>query len=583
LVAEIPAELRLGRAGHAFDHLGGIGEQADAAAASGATIIYTGGLGEAGYSGLPPQAEFAKLLNAGRDYSYRSKKQGIELSIGYLCATSIVKLDTFDKNWTKDFRDQFKTRPAEWRQQDRRGHPLASWYGGDYAPACMNNPDWRAYERAMVRYQLETGHDGVFFDNPTVHPQGCYCWSCMNGFAAQLEAAGIPVPSPSSVTDVEQVEAIRRLADAHPQEFLKFRGATARDFLADMREFARSVNPRALVTCNNSLNSPDVLFSQARTYGYNIFEMSKAEDFVVVEDMVSQPRTEPDGRVIEYGPTYKQLQAISHSKPIVAVTIAGGDYHTPANLMRLAMAEAAANDASYLSWPTWPEAERTKMIAAVRPQADFLRRNEAILNDTPLRADVLLFLPFRRWVENETCAASNIAAALTKANVQYRVICEDDLNALAKEEVHTTLVIESRSVLTPEEQASIAALEKQGVLDVVTADGANWLDDFIHSTHIQGSPLVRAVVHEQPHRTIVHLYNLNIQRLTSFEDKVTPAIDVGLSVRVPLKPEKVSIQTADPSGTSGQLTAIISQQGDDIIVSTTVPRLEISAIVTIEQ
>ena len=48
---------------------------------------------------------------------------------------------------------------------------------------------------------------------------------------------------------------------------------------------ARTINPHTLVTCNNSLNSPGVLYSQCRTYGYNIFEMSKAEDYVVVEDM----------------------------------------------------------------------------------------------------------------------------------------------------------------------------------------------------------------------------------------------------------------------------------------------------------
>ena len=161
--AEVPAELRVGRAGHAFDHLGGIGGQAEAAAESGATILYTGGLGEAGYGGIPPATEFKKLLASARDYSDGAKKRGIELTIGYLCATSIVKLDSFDKNWTPEFRSQFRTPPAEWRQEDRQGRPLASWYGGDYSPACMNNPDWREYERAMVRFQLETGHDGDFF------------------------------------------------------------------------------------------------------------------------------------------------------------------------------------------------------------------------------------------------------------------------------------------------------------------------------------------------------------------------------------------------------------------------------------
>ena len=104
--------------------------QADAAAASGATIIYTGGLGEAGYLGLPPQSQLDQLCRNEGAYIHRAKSAGIELAIGYLCATSIVDLKTFDKNWTPEFRSQFKTPPAEWRQQDRHGKPLPSWYGG---------------------------------------------------------------------------------------------------------------------------------------------------------------------------------------------------------------------------------------------------------------------------------------------------------------------------------------------------------------------------------------------------------------------------------------------------------------------
>ena len=45
-------ELRIGVASHAFDHLGNIGEQAEAAAASGSTIIYATGFGGIGYEGL---------------------------------------------------------------------------------------------------------------------------------------------------------------------------------------------------------------------------------------------------------------------------------------------------------------------------------------------------------------------------------------------------------------------------------------------------------------------------------------------------------------------------------------------------
>jgi hypothetical protein len=55
--------LAIGIAGHAFDHLGNIGDQADAAAASGANIIYDSGFGAMGYEGLPVPE---KLVEAGR-------------------------------------------------------------------------------------------------------------------------------------------------------------------------------------------------------------------------------------------------------------------------------------------------------------------------------------------------------------------------------------------------------------------------------------------------------------------------------------------------------------------------------------
>jgi hypothetical protein len=583
LVADTPSELRIGRAGHAFDHLGGIGAQAEAAAASGSTIIYTGGLGEAGYHGLPPQNEFATLRKNVGEYSRRAKQLGIELNIGYLCATSIIKLETFGKNWTDEFRAQFKTRPAEWRQQDRQGKPLPSWYGGDYNPACMSNPDWRAYQHAMIRYQLEAGHDGIFFDNPTVHPQGCYCSHCMRAFASYFVGHAARPVGPEATEDID---AIRRLAESQPEHFMRFRSTIAREFLADMRAYARTINPRALITCNNSLNSPGVLYSQCRTHGYNIDEMSKAEDFVVVEDQNTQPRAEANGQVLEYGPTYKQLHAISHGKPIVAVTIANVDYHTAPNLMRLAMAEAAANNASYLSWPTWPEDQRKRMIAAVRPQADFLRRNEDLLNEAPLRADVVLYLPFQRWVKTDKCAASALAAALTKENFQYRVISEDDLDSFAKQKSRPALLVESRKIFTFREQPAVAAAEKQGP-GIVTADQPDWLQQLRRkiikpSVTVTGPPNIRAVVHDQDGRTIVHLYNLNVQRLSSFEDKVTPAMDIGLSIKTPAAARSVSIRTADASGTSGPLKFQGVPAGDGMLVSTKIPRLDVSAIILIE-
>lgn len=580
---ETARELRAGRAGHAFDHLGDIGEQAEAAAASGATIIYGTGLGTAGYQGLPPENELLAQGLAVRDYNRKAKEKGIRLALGYLCATSIVKLEAFDKNWSREFREKFKSPPSAWRQMDRQGTALPSWYGGDYQPACMNHPDWQAYQMFMVRQQLETGHDGIFFDNPTVHPQGCYCEHCMAKFAAFLQQSGVTLPPEGPA----KLEAMRKLAGDHPKEFLRFRGTIARDFLDAMRLFARTLKPDALITCNNSLNSRDSFFSQCRVYGYDIAEMSKVEDLVVVEDMSSQPRVTENGLMIEYGPCYKLLHAISHGKPLVAVTLAAGDYHTPPGLVRLAMAEAAAHNASYLSWPTWPENQRQRMTSSIRPQADLLHQSESLLNGTRPRADVVLFLPFRQWVEKDHCAAITLATALSQANLQYEVISEENFTLTPDGGHHPVFLIEAPDVLNADESVTVEKFRKEGGR-VVTADKKDWLADVQQavgdsSLTVRGPAGIRAVVREQPARTIVHLFNLNVERLSSFEDRVTPATDIKIAVKVPFAVVRsVRIRTADAGGTSGELKFSAQPLGDQTLLEVPVPRIEISAIILIE-
>ena len=600
-LAGTPRELRVGAAGHAFDHLGSIGEQAEAAAASGANIIYVSGVGAEGYQGLPTAEALAAQCQVTANYLRQAKRQGIRLAIGYVCATSIVKLDAFDKNWSPAFRARFRQPPAAWRQQDHNGNPLPSWYGGDYQPACMNNPDWQAYERFMVRQQLESGCDGIFFDNPTVHPQGCYCGYCLEEFARFLGREGL-LPTPGS----QPVKSLRELADKHPAAFLRFRGTIARAFLSAMRDYARSLKRTALITANNSLNSADALYSQCRSYGYNIYELSQAEDFVVVEDMASQPLTRGDGRVVEYGPTYHQLHAISHGKPVVAVALAEADYHTPPQLVRLAMAEAAANHASYLSWPTWPEPERRRMISLIRPQADFLRDNADLLNDTRGRREVVLFLPFRNWLTTDLCPATRLAAELARANVQFDVICEDDLRPASAPRIYPgkgsspafpappvalrgtkLLLAASRSDFTKAELKLLESFTQPGGL-IITAEKADWLKDVQAAIgepaiRMAGPATIRAIIRDQPHRTIVHLLNLNVQRRSSFQDKVIAVADLRITVRVPLtKVHAVRVLTADAAGTSGPLRFTSTREGSDTLVQTALPCLQIAAILVLE-
>jgi hypothetical protein len=143
-------------------------------------------------------------------------------------------------------------------------------------------------------------------------------------------------------------------------------------------------------------------------------------------------------------------------------------------------------------------------------------------------------------------------------------------------------------VLNPDETKLVGAFEQNGGR-VIVADNDDWLaqvKDAVgsQSVVVNGSPTVRAVVYDQQDRTIVHLYSLSVQRLSSFDDRVTPATDLVLGVTVPMEaPFNVVARTADKLGASGPLTFKQFKQGDHSRLDIAIPRLEISALIVIQR
>ena len=573
-----PFDLRTGAALHAFDHLHGYAEQAETAAACGATIIYATGLGMDGYTGIPAAETWEAHRAQCRAYNDKTHAAGIHAILGYLCATSIVGLDSFDAHWNDALRAEFGSAPADWLQQDAEGRPLPSWYGGDYRPACMNHPGWRAYQRFMVRSQIETGHDGIFFDNPTVHNKGCYCPHCMEKFAAYLKGRGRPAEDGS-------LAGLRRAALAQKEDFLRFRCTTARDFFFEMRAEAQRINPSALVTANNSLNQPDALFAQCHLFAYNISEMSQTEDFVVIEDMGTQPRRLADGTTLEGGPTYAQLHAVAHGKPVVACTIAETDYHTPPALVRLAMTEAAAHNTGYLLWPTWPGDQRARMAAAVRPCADWLRGHADRLSVSQPRHDVVLLLPFENWVNTKECRATFLARELRKRNLQFEVAQEQAVGSVLGGA--RVLVVENAETVPSRMKDTLRMFAHRGGT-LILGDKSDWADRVRAaltppSVVLEAPETVRVVVRDAHIETLVFLYNLNIERLSSFEDRVTPAENLRVIVTVPFAAVgAVTASSPDPGALNGTLphTAEPTPEGGQR-VSLTLPRLDTGALLVI--
>jgi hypothetical protein len=172
--------------------------------------------------------------------------------------------------------------------------------------------------------------------------------------------------------------------------------------------------------------------------------------------------------------------------------------------------------------------------------------------------------------------------------VQFRVVDEEHFAQALESGQTKALVIESNTVLTPQEKDAVTKFEENGGR-VVAADSASWLESVASavgkpSVRIDGSPLVRAVVRDQQSQTIVHVFNLNIRRLSSYQDKVTSVRDLKLEVRVPFdRVNRIIIRTADETATSGPVEFASEKDKGGAFVKFTIPQLEISSLVEIHR
>lgn len=561
---------------HAFDHLDNLDRQAEPAYQCGVSVLYISGVGVFGYMGIPPANEWEKIKDDAKKYVQHVRSLGIPVVIGYLCSTSIVRLNTFDSNFPPDLKNQLSTPPKEWLQQDVNGEALPSWYGAEYNPACMNNPDWRKYQKYMLKTQLEIGVDGIFFDNPTVHPNGCYCQYCMNSFLNFLSANGEKIENTS-------LSELRELARNRTKDFKKFRCIIARDFLADMRNFAREINPKAIITANNSLNSPEVIFSQCHKYGYNIKEMSKSQDFVVIEDMVSTPRRTSQGNFIECRPTYDLVNSVI-GKQLVAVTIGDGDYHTPPNLTKLAIFEAFTRNTNYMLWPTWEESKRDIMIKTISPFVKWLKQIYPELIDSKDIYDVMLYFPFEEWINHPECRDLEIARILTKENIPYIVASEGNFNNHFPK---TKIIISTNPNAIPPQftlpLSELCAKNNKVFIDASNNSFLASLKNCLPEPSLKLNPNngLRAVIKEKQDKIFILIYNLNIERISTYEDKVTPAKNIHISIKI-TQPEieKILVLTPDIPPESIHYEISTSPKGFSHI-SLHLPELPIAGIVKI--
>ncbi len=168
-------------------------------------------------------------------------------------------------------------RAKDWYAQDSRGR-LFYYYTGRYM-TCWTHPDWLAHLREITRGIVEAGADGVFYDNPwygaqPIHfggawlgPTGCYCARCRAAFRA---ATGLEMP-----------ERVAPETDERSRVYLRWRAAQVTATLAELANYARSLNPEIVISSNDfdAVMRPSYLI-----YGIDLQGLSAVQDVIMIED-----------------------------------------------------------------------------------------------------------------------------------------------------------------------------------------------------------------------------------------------------------------------------------------------------------
>lgn len=249
--------------------------------------------------GFPPEIEepdWHSFAQAVQIYH----KLGIKVS-GYVQSSNCAYLGSF-----KD---------KDWYALDPHGHKI-HYYTGRYM-TCLNHQGWRDQVKERVKFIIETGADGVFWDNPWVGGVGeewrgaivgnigCYHPESQKAYQA---ACGEPIP------------LVLDLKDPRTQHYLQWRGEQVTAALQDWADYARSLKPDVLISANNF----DTFNRNALVeVGMDFPAMAQVQDVMLIENF-AMPRLLSTGGVVSNAAVIGAAQQLANDKPVSTVTYEHG-------------------------------------------------------------------------------------------------------------------------------------------------------------------------------------------------------------------------------------------------------------------
>lgn len=302
---------------------------------------------------LPSLGEFDCL----RAYLPYAKKYGIRL-MAYL------NLHWFSYESTKG-REDWQQTMADGRYYGNV-HPLY----GNGTTYCINSP-WRDVAGDLVVEAMKTGIDGVFLDGPLVFPECCYCPACQTKFRAKYGKA---------------IPAQEDWGDPRWKSFVEFREDSLAEFMRDIRERVKAVNPEGVAYLNSGS-----WHGAGWRVAANIEKSGPFQDFNGAEAFIYLSRDE----LLYASASVAKYMAASRRPAVVFTHHALGSWHfnpLPAAEIQLAIAQTVACGAN--PWfAVFQHALESNAKAALTPVKEiqgFLEENEGYYEGTESRAQIAL-------------------------------------------------------------------------------------------------------------------------------------------------------------------------------------------------
>lgn len=320
----------------------------------------------------------------------------------------------------------------DWYAEDADGRKIP-FYGKRFFTS-LAHAGWLGEVRDRVRKLVDTGADGIYFDNPwqggigidiaemPLGFIGSYDIHSQNAYGAAFNGARIP-----RVLDVH---------DAQTQQYLRWRAQLAVAAVRDWSQTARDIKPDIFIIANNF---DAIVRNSYVEMGMDLEGLADVQDAVMVENF-SLPRIQDDDSVIANAITINATQ-VRVDKPVTTLPYISGigfeRMWQPRQFNRMIAEGLAVNSPVVIRGTTFlHRSEYTLLLHrrydkqrdAIRTMYGWLEQQQSWLNDRQPIARLAVYHPFEamRWQWNQTAPYFFAACqTLIQHGLPLRIVGDD--------------------------------------------------------------------------------------------------------------------------------------------------------------